>query len=340
MRKEDDMSDQHGRTAKAKVDEQSVQVTVFTATFNRRHTLERTYRSLQKQTFKDFEWLIIDDGSTDDTETLISEWLKEENSFPIIYHWKPNGGLHTAHNAAISLARGEYFTTLDSDDWYDPEALMLLTNQWNSLPASKKLEISNIEGLCRHADGTLIGAFFPADVYESDNFSIRKHKWPMDTLGMYRLDVLKEFPFPEGYEGGFVEAALVWHRIADKYKTLFLNKTVGYKEYLPVGITHRSLTAKFRKSAAKVLYHREFSRIKSAGMIERLKSRINVFRYSYHNKLSIAQQLHEEPFILSWISFAILGYLIYVKDRVAIYRERKTKKAWRYVKRKYRRTIP
>lgn len=334
------MSDQHGRTAKAKVDEPSVQVTVFTATFNRRHTLERTYRSLQKQTFKDFEWLIIDDGSTDDTETLISEWLKEENSFPIIYHWKPNGGLHTAHNAAISLARGEYFTTLDSDDWYDPEALMLLTNQWNSLPASKKLEISNIEGLCRHADGTLIGALYPTDVYESDNFSIRKHKWPMDTLGMYRLDVLKEFPFPEGYEGGFVEAALVWHRIADKYKTLFLNKTVGYKEYLPVGITHRSLTAKFRKSAAKVLYHREFSRIKSAGMIERLKSRINVFRYSYHNKLSIAQQLHEEPFILSWISFAILGYLIYVKDRVAIYRERKTKKAWRYVKRKYRRTIP
>ena len=170
------MIDEHDKKAKTNGDEQSVQVTVFTATFNRRHTLERTYRSLQKQTFKDFEWLIIDDGSTDNTDTLVAEWLKEENPFPIIYHRKPNGGLHTAHNEAISLARGEYFTTLDSDDWYDPEALMLLTNQWNSLPAYKKLEISNIEGLCRHADGTLIGALYPTDVYESDNFSIRKHK--------------------------------------------------------------------------------------------------------------------------------------------------------------------
>jgi len=104
-----------------------------------------------------------------------------------------------------------------------------------------------------------------------------------------------------------------------------LNKTVGYKEYLPVGLTHRSRTAKFRKSAAAVLYHREFSRIKSAGIIERLKSRINVFRYSYHNRLSISKQLDEEPFILSGISFAILGYLIYVKDRVAIYREKNQK---------------
>ena len=319
---DDDMIDEHDKKAKTNGDEQSVQVTVFTATFNRRHTLERTYRSLQKQTFKDFEWLIIDDGSTDNTDTLVAEWLKEENPFPIIYHRKPNGGLHTAHNEAISLARGEYFTTLDSDDWYDPEALMLLTNQWNSLPAYKKLEISNIEGLCRHADGTLIGALYPTDVYESDNFSIRKHKWPMDTLGMYRLEVLREFPFPEGYEGCFVESALVWHRIADKYKTLFLNKTVGYKEYLPGGITKRSMTAKFRQSAAQVLYHREFSRIKSAGIIERLKSRINVFRYSYHNKLSISQQLHEEPFILPGVFFAMLGYLIYVKDSVALYREK------------------
>ena len=316
------MSAHHDRTEKVNIDEHSIKVTVFTGTFNRRHTLERTYHSLQKQTFKDFEWLIIDDGSTDGTGVLVAEWLKEENPFPIVYYWKPNGGLHTAHNAAISLARGEYFTTLDSDDWYDPEALTLLTNQWNSLPASKKHEISNIEGLCRHADGTLIGALFPADVYESDNFSIRKHKWPMDTLGMYRSDVLREFPFPEGYEGGFVESALVWHRIAGKYKTLFLNKTVGYKEYLPVGITHRSLTAKFRKSAADVLYHREFSRIKSAGIIERMKSSINVFRYSYHNKLSISQQLHEEPFVLLGPPFLILGYLIYIKDRVALYREK------------------
>ena len=75
-------------------------MTVFTPTFNRRQTLERVYRSLREQTFMDFEWLIVDDGSTDDTGALVAGWREEANFFPIRYHWKPNGGKHTAHKEA------------------------------------------------------------------------------------------------------------------------------------------------------------------------------------------------------------------------------------------------
>lgn len=298
-----------------------VRVTVFTPTFNRKQTLERTYISLKKQSFRDFEWLIIDDGSTDDTESLVAGWLKEKNSFPIRYYWKPNGGKHTAHNCALPLARGEYFAILDSDDWYDPEALMVLMGQWDSMPETEKQRFSNIEGICRYADGSAIGRLFPCDIYESDNFSIRKlHDRPMDTMGMYRLDILKEFTFPENFEGCFVPESLVWDRIADKYKTLFLNKTIGYKEYLPGGLTMRSLAAGFRRSEPAVLYYRELSR-RPVGIIQKIKCGLNVFRYSFHNELSIRKQLNEERSKALNLLFVILGYLAYLKDKRAISRE-------------------
>ena len=158
-------------------------------------------------------------------------------------------------------------------------------------------------------------------MYESDNFSIRKlHARPMDTMGMYRLDVLKEFPFPENFEGCFVPESLVWDRIADTYKTLFLNKTVGYKEYLPGGLTRRSLAAGFRRSEPAVLYYREMSR-RPVGIIQKLKCKINVFRYSFHNKLSILKQLNEEGAKVCSLPFVTLGYLAYQKDKRAISRE-------------------
>src|SRR6478672_7236545 len=90
---------------------------VVTATYNRAHTLGRTYESLQAQTFRDFEWIIVDDGSTDGTGSLVSGWA-QESSFPIRYVSQENGGKHTALNHAVSVARGTFLASVDSDDWY------------------------------------------------------------------------------------------------------------------------------------------------------------------------------------------------------------------------------
>jgi len=297
----------------------SVKVTVFTPTYNRRHTLERLYRSLQKQTFRDFEWLIVDDGSADDTESQVAKWQKEEKFFPIRYQWKPNGGKHTAHNLGISLAYGEYFAILDSDDWYTPDALAVLTAEWDVMPVEIKKLFSNIEGLCCYEDGRMIGQIYPLDVYDSDNISIQRLcNRPLDTMGMFRLIVLREFPFPDNFEGCFVPESLVWDRIAEKYRTRFLNVTVGYKEYLPEGLTKRPLKARVAKSEPHVIYYREMAARKSTPFFQKLKCILNVYRYSFHNRLSIIKQIQDDQYVLVSFAFVLFGYIVYLKDRMAI----------------------
>ena len=113
-------------------------LTVFTPTYNRVHTLERLYRSLQEQTFTDFEWLVIDDGSTDETSLLLEKWILEKNHFPISYLVKENGGKHTAINYGLDQAQGELFFTADSDDFLTADALEKVNNWANSLPKNEK----------------------------------------------------------------------------------------------------------------------------------------------------------------------------------------------------------
>ena len=91
-------------------------ITVFTPAYNRAHTLEKLYRSLQRQTFHNFEWLIVDDGSTDGTAKLVNNWQAEENPFPVRYVWQENGGKCRAINYGLELAAGELFFTVDADD--------------------------------------------------------------------------------------------------------------------------------------------------------------------------------------------------------------------------------
>src|SRR5258708_2904093 len=93
---------------------------IITPTYNRAHLITRTYESLRAQSFEDFEWIVIDDGSQDGTRDLVSSW---NASFPIRYFWKPNGGLHTALNLGSSVAAGEFMTQVDSDDYCVPHAL-------------------------------------------------------------------------------------------------------------------------------------------------------------------------------------------------------------------------
>src|SRR3954466_3782814 len=96
--------------------------TVFTPSYNRAHLLPRVYESLEKQTFRDFEWLVVDDGSKDNTAQVIKE-LAAKASFPVRYVAKPNGGKPTAVNRGAQEAQGRLITILDSDDWFKPEAL-------------------------------------------------------------------------------------------------------------------------------------------------------------------------------------------------------------------------
>ena len=109
-----------------------IRLTVFTPAYNRAHTLPRTYESLCNQKCKDFCWLIIDDGSTDDTEQLVKGWMEKDNGFEIQYIYKENGGMHTAHNMAYENITTELNVCVDSDDCMaeDGVAKILKKRQW------------------------------------------------------------------------------------------------------------------------------------------------------------------------------------------------------------------
>ena len=131
--------------------------TVFTPTYNRAATLAGVYSSLQVQTFRNFEWLIVDDGSADGTAALVQEW-QAVAEFPIRYFWQPNGGKHRAFNRGVQEARGELFLTLDSDDSCVPEALERLKFYWDALSLGSQEIFSAVTALCSDSNGNVLSS--------------------------------------------------------------------------------------------------------------------------------------------------------------------------------------
>ncbi|MDD2498497.1 MAG: glycosyltransferase family 2 protein [Desulfitobacteriaceae bacterium] len=207
-----------------RIDNSSYLFTVFTPTYNRAHTLDRVYESLRKQTFSDFEWLIVDDGSTDNTRDLVKEWRKKAK-FPIRYIRQPNQGKHIAFNRGVQEARGELFLNLDSDDSCVKEALERFRYHWVSIPKNKRSQFSAVTCLCVDQFNNLVGDRFPHDVFDSDSLEIRyKYKIKGEKWGFHRTEILRKFRFPEIEGQKYIPEDIVWHGIATQYKTRFINE--------------------------------------------------------------------------------------------------------------------
>lgn len=200
--------------------------TVFTPTFNRAHLLPATHESLKTQKFTDFEWLIVDDGSTDGTRELVESWLGT-SQLDIRYIYQPNAGKPAAHNRGVQEARGTLFATLDSDDGLFPWSLSRLQEVWDSIPLNRREDFVGVSGLSQEENGKLRGTRFPTDVLDSDAMEIRfVHRVQGDKWGFNRTDVLREHPFviPEGSK--FVSEDLVWFQISQRYRTRFINEVL------------------------------------------------------------------------------------------------------------------
>lgn len=200
--------------------------TVFTPTFNRARTLHRVYESLSAQTYRDFEWLVVDDGSSDDTRKLIETW-EQQARFPLRYLYQPNQGKHVAFNRGVREARGELFLCLDSDDGCVPEALARLKYHWDRIPFAQRQRFSAVTVLSIDELGDLDGSKFPQDITDSDSLEIRyRYKVRGEKWGFQRTDVLRKFPFPEPKNARFVIEAIVWRAIARQFKTRYVNEAL------------------------------------------------------------------------------------------------------------------
>jgi glycosyltransferase involved in cell wall biosynthesis len=199
--------------------------TVFTPTFNRAHTLHRVFDSLRNQTLRHFEWVIVDDGSTDNTPELVKKWV-EKATFPIRYFRQPNSGKHIAHNIAVREARGVLFAVLDSDDALETDALERIRNNWLEIPGAERARYSGLGSLCRDQHGKIIGVPFPTSPFDADfreSFFVRR-RFGGEKWGVSRTDVLRQFPFPDIKGTNFVPEALLGFQMAKVYKRRYVNE--------------------------------------------------------------------------------------------------------------------
>lgn len=201
--------------------------TVFTPTRDRAATLPRVYESLAAQSFRDFEWLVIDDGSTDGSAALLGRW-RQESTFPIrVIRKQESEGKFEAMRTAVEAARGRFFLTLDSDDACVPNALERLHLAWESIPADARAGFSAVTGLCVDAQGRLVGTQFPRDPTDSNSLEIRyRYRVRGEKWGFQRTDVLREAMAVAVRYRGHIPEGYVWDAIARRYRTRYINEAL------------------------------------------------------------------------------------------------------------------
>lgn len=208
-------------------------ITVFTPTYNRAKLLPDLYESLKRQTCKDFEWVIVDDGSTDDTESLVKQWIPQAD-FSVCYTKKENGGKQRAVNLGVQKAKGEYFFIVDSDDILTDNAVETALKWFDTIKDEK--DFGGIGGQKGYKNGKAIGESFDGIYLDATTLERAKYRINGDKAEIFYTDVLKKFPFPEFEGEKFVPEALVYNRIAQAgYKLRWFNEIVYLAEYLPDG---------------------------------------------------------------------------------------------------------
>lgn len=209
-------------------------LTVFTPTYNRAHTLCRTFKSLCNQKCKDFIWLIIDDGSSDNTAVLVQEWKKLDNGFEIKYLYKDNGGMHTAHNVAYDNIETELNVCIDSDDCLAENAIEKIIEKWQDV---KSLGYAGIIGLDADLNtGHIIGNGFSEQTHATTLREYYNSGGKGDKKLVYRTDIMKKIPPYPVFEGEKYVALAYKYRLVDlQYKLAILNEILCLVEYQPDG---------------------------------------------------------------------------------------------------------
>lgn len=216
-----------------------IMITILTPTYNRGYIIDKAYKSLLNQSDNDFEWLIIDDGSTDNTEKLVKNFIIEDK-ITVRYYKKKNGGKHTALNFGFDKANGNYILILDSDDFLTKDAIQTVKQYIKKYGKNKK--IACLSFLRIYDNGKTIGKVYSEDEVISNYIDFKHNKGHLgDMAEVYKTDVLKKYSFPIFNDEKFLSEAIVWNKIALDYDTVFINKGIYVCEYLGDGLSKNIL---------------------------------------------------------------------------------------------------
>jgi glycosyltransferase involved in cell wall biosynthesis len=295
--------------------------TIFIPTFNRAHTLGRALDSIQLQTFRDFEVVIVDDGSTDGTEELVKKWT-ERSQLPVTYVWQPNQGKHAAHNHGAELAKGSLFITLDSDDMLAPGSLEIFKTHWDSIPAAQRQEFAGVEGLCAHMDdGRIDGDRFPEDIFDSNFLEIRK-KYGIrgDKKNAIRTELVKENLYPRFEGEKHFRPGLLWERLAHDYKFRYINEVVQLIEVQPDGISSDRLSLRTKNPRSFHYYFLESvnCHFQYDSPKDLYQNHVRLVRYGLHAGIGFKDQCRQVKHKGYWFAALPTGILEWIADRIRI----------------------
>ena len=282
-------------------------LTVFTPTYNRAYILNQCYESLVRQSCKDFIWLIIDDGSTDNTKELVEEWMKNDNGFEIRYHYKKNGGMHTGHNAAYELIDTELNVCIDSDDFMPDNAVELIVNFWREYGSDK---YSGIVALDIYKNGEVIGCKLPNK--KSTTLSgFYDNGGQGDKKLIYRTEVINKYPsYPEFKGEKFVPLDYKYLLADQDYELLIMNEAVCVVEYMEDG-SSKNMFRQYYKNPRGFSFMRKVHMVYDKKFINKFKNCIHYVSSSFisKNKEFISESPNKLMTIFS-IPFGAILYLL------------------------------
>lgn len=248
-------------------------ITVFTPTYNRAYCLHRVYDSLLKQTNQNFIWLIVDDGSTDNTKDLVNHWI-DSNNLDIRYIYKSNGGMHTAHNMAYKNIDTELNVCIDSDDFMPPKAIESIFSNWEEVKDNQN--IAGLVGLDESITGELIGSRFNesnSEITLSDFYN--KQGGTGDKKLVLRTALTKAYPsYPEFSEERLVPLGTLYTLLERDYKFYAVNEVWAIVEYQQCG-SSANIFSQYFKSPKGFKYSREVNMEYGASLRLKFKNAIH-----------------------------------------------------------------
>lgn len=252
-------------------------LTVFTPTYNRAYVLKQCYDSLCRQTCKDFVWLIVDDGSSDNTKEIVDEWMANDNGFEIRYVYKENGGMHTGHNKAYELIDTELNVCIDSDDYMPDDAVELIVDFWNE---NRDSSYSGIIALDVYKNGQVIGKELP-DKKSTTLSGYYQNGGQGDKKLIYRTEVINKYPAYPEFEGEKFVPLDYKYLLADQdYELLIMNKHVCVVEYMEDG-SSKNMLRQYYRNPRGFAFMRKVHMIYDKGFVRKFKNCIHYVSSSF-----------------------------------------------------------
>lgn len=291
-------------------------ITIFTPTYNRGYILENLYKSLLKQNSEiEFEWIIIDDGSTDNTEEIVKLWKEKNNKFEIIYKKQENQGKHVAINNGLDIAKGKLFFIVDSDDWLTDNALEII-KKWEKTLDNGKGKFAGIAGLRGKNNNTLIGTTFKSEYIDATSLGRYKYNIRGDKAEIFYTSILKEYKFPTFQNEKFMNEAYIWNKLAiDGYQLRWFNEILVICNYREDGLTKNREKLEINSPNGFLIYLKQLIDVDKNPIkrIAHLSSYVRIAKNIYSNQ-NIKKQLD-----ISY--FRLYKYIVIYKIR-SLWRKR------------------